>query len=181
MIDEMCIKLYCGHFMTYVSQIIVLYNLNLYSAVCQLCLSKTGRKKISKKSCQILATKRLKTTFLFLFTYSSSEPTIRRLHFTCQFWGVIWGKHWNLTMNFSIFQMMYTIFGGGGEHWLLKTGRQSRFDAWGRALRAGAPGWPWGMGWGGRWERGFRMGNTCTPMANSCQCMAKTTIILASN
>ena len=26
--------------------------------------------------------------------------------------------------------------------------------------------------------RGFRMGNTCTPMADSCQRMAKTTIIL---
>ena len=25
---------------------------------------------------------------------------------------------------------------------------------------------------------GFRMGNTCTPMADSCQCMAKTMIIL---
>ena len=25
---------------------------------------------------------------------------------------------------------------------------------------------------------GLRMGNTCTPMANSCQCMAKTTTIL---
>ena len=24
----------------------------------------------------------------------------------------------------------------------------------------------------------FRMGNTCTPMAESCQCMAKTTTIL---
>ena len=24
----------------------------------------------------------------------------------------------------------------------------------------------------------FRMGNTCTPMADSCQCMAKTTTIL---
>ena len=33
-----------------------------------------------------------------------------------------------------------------------------------------------GMGWevGG----GFRMGNTCTPMADSCQCMTKTTTIL---
>ena len=34
-----------------------------------------------------------------------------------------------------------------------------------------------------RWDRegggrGFRMGDTCTPMANSCQCMAKTTTIL---
>ena len=26
--------------------------------------------------------------------------------------------------------------------------------------------------------RGFRMGNTCTPMADSYQCMAKTTTIL---
>ena len=31
----------------------------------------------------------------------------------------------------------------------------------------------------GREERGvFRMGNTLTPMADSCQCMTKTTIIL---
>ena len=28
------------------------------------------------------------------------------------------------------------------------------------------------VGWGGRWE-GVRLGNTCTPMADSCQCMAK--------
>ena len=27
-------------------------------------------------------------------------------------------------------------------------------------------------------EREFRMGNTSTPMADSCQCMAKTTTIL---
>ena len=34
-------------------------------------------------------------------------------------------------------------------------------------------------GWGGEGGgRGFRMGNTCTPMADSCQCMAKTTTIL---
>ena len=26
--------------------------------------------------------------------------------------------------------------------------------------------------------RVFRMGNTCTPMADSCECMAKTTTIL---
>ena len=31
----------------------------------------------------------------------------------------------------------------------------------------------------GREEGGvFRMGDTCTPMADSCQCMAKTTTIL---
>ena len=28
---------------------------------------------------------------------------------------------------------------------------------------------------------GFRMGDTCTPMADSCQCMAKTTTIMSSN
>ena len=32
-------------------------------------------------------------------------------------------------------------------------------------------------GWDGE-GGGFRMGNTCTPMADSCQCMAKTMIIL---
>ena len=34
-------------------------------------------------------------------------------------------------------------------------------------IRQGAQGWCTGMtqrdGWGGRWEEGFRMGNTCTP------------------
>ena len=34
-------------------------------------------------------------------------------------------------------------------------------------------------GWDGREVGGgFRMGYTCTPMADSCQCMAKTTTIL---
>ena len=56
--------------------------------------------------------------------------------------------------------------------------RQSRFYAQDRVLRAHALGRPWGKGCGGRWKEGFRMGNTCTPMADSCQCMAKTTTIL---
>ena len=39
--------------------------------------------------------------------------------------------------------------------------------------------WDDPVGWGGvGGGRGFRMGNTCTPMADSCQCMAKTTTIL---
>ena len=29
--------------------------------------------------------------------------------------------------------------------------------------------------------RGFRMGNMCTPMADSCKCMAENTTILLSN
>ena len=38
---------------------------------------------------------------------------------------------------------------------------------------AGALVWLRGMVWGGRWEGGFRVGKSCTPMADSCWCMAK--------
>ena len=44
---------------------------------------------------------------------------------------------------------------------------------------AGPVHWDDPEGWGGEgggW--GFRMGDTCTPMVDSCQCMAKTTIML---
>ena len=37
-------------------------------------------------------------------------------------------------------------------------GHQSRSNAWNRMLRAGALGWPWGMGWGRRWEGGSGWG-----------------------
>ena len=46
-----------------------------------------------------------------------------------------------------------------------------------RCMRQGARGWCTGMtqrdGMGREVGGGFRMGNTCTPMADSCQCMAK--------
>ena len=41
--------------------------------------------------------------------------------------------------------------------------RWSRFDAWDWALRASALGWPWGMGWGGRWKRGSGWGTHVDP------------------
>ena len=41
--------------------------------------------------------------------------------------------------------------------------RQSRFNAWDRVLRAGALGWPWGMGWGGRCEGGSGWGTHAHP------------------
>ena len=42
--DDRCSLTYCDkHFMMYVGQIIMLYMLNLYSAVCQLYLNKTER------------------------------------------------------------------------------------------------------------------------------------------
>ena len=53
---------------------------------------------------------------------------------------------------------------------------QSRFDEWSRALKASALEQPKGMGWEVRGE--FGMGDTCTPVADSCHYMAKTTIIL---
>ena len=84
----------------------------------------------------------------------SFEPCGRR-----RGWDDLREQHWN----------MYII--------ICVTDHQSRFDAWDRVLRAGALGWPWGMRWGRRWGVWFRMGNTCTPMADSCQCMAKTTMI----
>jgi len=49
-------------------------------------------------------------------------------------------------------------------------------------MRQGAQGWCTGMtlrdGMGRDEGEGFRMGNTYTPMADSCECMAKTTTIL---
>ena len=65
----------------------------------------------------------------------------------------------------------------GEWHWnmyniICETNRQSRFNAGYRMLAVGALGWPRRMIWGGMWE-GFRMGNTCTPVADSCWCMAK--------
>jgi len=71
-------------------------------------------------------------------------------------WDDLREKHWN----------MYII--------ICEIDHQSRFDAWGRVLRAGALGWSLEMGWGRR----VRRGNTCTPMADSCEYKAKTTTIL---
>ena len=49
-----------------------------------------------------------------------------------------------------------------------ETNRHSRFHAADRMLGAGALGRPRAMVWGRRWERGFRIGNTCTPVTDSC-------------
>ena len=45
-------------------------------------------------------------------------------------------------------------------------------------LRAGALGWTLRDGMRKEVGRGFRMGDTCTPIADSCQRMAKITKIL---
>ena len=46
---------------------------------------------------------------------------------------------------------------------ICETDRQSRFNAWDRVLSAGALGWPWGMGRGGRWEGGSGWGTHVHP------------------
>ena len=50
-------------------------------------------------------------------------------------------------------------------------------------MRQGAQGWCTGMtlrdGIGREVGGGFKTGDTCTPMTDSCQCMAKTPTILA--
>jgi len=62
--------------------------------------------------------------------------------------------------------------------------REARADCFGRQyrLRTQAQGWCTGMtlrdGMGREVGGVFRMANTCTPMADSCQCMAKTIAIL---
>ena len=61
---------------------------------------------------------------------------------------------------------------------LCETDDQSKLHAWNRALKAGALGQPRGVGWGGMWEGSLHGGDTCTPMADSCQGMAKTTTVL---
>ena len=52
-------------------------------------------------------------------------------------------------------------------------------------MRQGAQGWCTGMtqrdGMGREVGGRFRMGNRCTPMADSYKCMAKNTAILQSN
>ena len=40
---------------------------------------------------------------------------------------------------------------------------QSRFDAWDKGAQAGALGWRWGMGWGGRWKGGSGWGTHVHP------------------
>ena len=65
----------------------------------------------------------------------------------------------------------------GEWHWnmhiiICETNRQSRFNAWDR-VRDWCTGMTQGDGMGREVRVGFRMGSTCTPMVDSCQCTAK--------
>ena len=73
---------------------------------------------------------------------------------------------WSLALHFSLWSILSLFL------CMVLQNVQSRFNAWYRVLRNGALGWP--EGWYGEGGgRGFWMGNTCTPMADSSWCMAK--------
>ena len=92
---------------------------------------------------------------------------------------------WDTAKEIQMYRQSFGLCGrwqgwdGLGEwHWnmyniIYEMNHKSRFDAWYRMLGSGALGWPRGMVQGGDVGGGFRMGNTCTPMADSCWCMAK--------
>ena len=77
--------------------------------------------------------------------------------------------------------------GEGGKIWengieTCKISCMKRVPVQVRCTILDAQGWCTGMtlrdGMGREVGGGFRMGNTCIPVADSCQCMAKTTTIL---
>ena len=66
-------------------------------------------------------------------------------------------------------------------HWnmyitIWKTDEQCKFDAWSGALKVGVLGQPKGMKWGERRDGGSWWKNTCVPVGDSCQCMAKMSV-----
>ena len=84
---------------------------------------------------------------------------------------------WDSKRDTDVKNRLWTL--GEGEeialnhlHYMCEIDHQSK---WGRALRAGALRWPWGMGWGGKWVGSSGWGT------HVYQCMAKATTILKSN
>ena len=84
--------------------------------------------------------------------------------------------------------VFWTLWEKARVGWFERTLKHVYYHMWNRSpvqvqcMRQGVQGWCTGMTQRARMGRevgvGFRMGNTCTPMADSCQCMAKTTTIL---
>ena len=63
--------------MVYVSQIIMLYTLNLYSTICQLYLDKTGRKKIRMN--ETLLWVWVKTIMTWVYSEKTNYPRFQSL------------------------------------------------------------------------------------------------------
>ena len=82
----------------YVNQMIILYTLNLYSAVCQLYLNKTGRKKNQWGTKAIISTQ-IKITGSGPWRYDSAghylyitESKLNRVAFKFVILQLFWGK-----------------------------------------------------------------------------------------
>ena len=72
-------------------------------------------------------------------------------------------RHWCIEQSFGLCGRGRGWDDLGEWHWntyniIYETSRQSRFDAWYWMLGAGALGWPRGMVWGGRMEKGSGWG-----------------------
>ena len=89
----------------YVNKIIMLDTLNLYSAICQLYINKTGRKKISKNMARFRQLTGWKHSFIHSLIQQVNDY-YQKTAFICQFWEVTWEKHWKLPVNFRVFQMV---------------------------------------------------------------------------
>ena len=78
-----------------------------------------------------------------------------------QTFGHSWGRKGGMIWEISIETYTLTYH---------KTDSQWEFGVWHSEPKAGALWQSRGMGWEGQW---FSWRNTCTPMADSCWCMAK--------
>ena len=99
---------------------------------------------------------------------------------------------WDSKRDTDVRNRLLDTVGEGKDGWFERIAlKHVYYHMWNRSpvqvqcMRHGAQGWYNGMtqkdGMGRKVGGGFRMGNTCTPMADSCQCMAKTTTIFWSN
>ena len=188
-----------------ISQIIMLYTLKLYRTICQLYLSKTGREKKYSEGNKprwenyFNTSSKVKGVF-FLMRWMKLEPIIQsevsqkdkhQYSILTHTYGIWKDGNDNPICETERETQMYrtnlwTLWEkarvGCSERTALK---QVYYQGWNRSpaqvgcmrqvLRAGALGWP--RDGKGR-EAGGGMGNTCKSMADSCQCMAKTTTIL---
>ena len=97
-------------------------------------------------------------------------------------------EHWGTRVSFNSGFLGWTLWEKVRVRWFERTAlKHVYYHMWNRLLvqvqcmRQGTQGWCTGMtlrdGMGREMRGRVRMGNTCTPMADSCQCMAKTTTI----
>ena len=96
-------------------------------------------------------------------------------------------EHWGTRVSFNSGFLGWTLWEKVRVGWFERTAlKHVYYHIWNRSpvqvwcMRQGTQGTGMTLrvGMGREVGGGFRMGDTCTPMADSCQCMAKTTTIL---